>query len=306
MNRITIVVPCYNRAGYLPRTLKSIVESTYRPLSLILVDNGSTDDSLKICRDFASKYNAEDFSIVVTTEQKKGAAAARNCGLRLCKTPFVYFFDSDDEFDASFLTTVVPLLNDDIDVLAVPTVQTVNGRTMVRDYKPTASPVAQVLVSHLSTPSMVLRTDFLRNLEGWNEQLPIWIDWELGLRVLLAHPRLSWYTDKAFHKIDVHPDSITGDSFSSRIRGMRQTMEAALNEAPQLSTALYYRMEILTGRLLHEKNMKEAEENKKLTCQWFAGKSVMSKLIGFFLRYYVSIGGHGAWRIAFWLSSKPE
>lgn len=300
MKEITIVIPFFNRASYLERTLRFIAQCRWRPLHLILVDNGSTDDSRQVCEKFAARYRSSLFDIVLAEEPRRGAAAARNRGLALCQTEFVYFFDSDDEFDASFLSTVVPLLTDDLDLLAVTTRQVERGKTIVRAYRKTAAPKAQVLVSHLNTVAMVLRTDFLRQLGGWNESLSTWDDWELGLRLLLAKPRMKWYTDTPFHYTYIHTESQTGSSMSSRIAPIRQAMQVAVEEGGRsLSKALYWRMEILTGSLLHERNRDEAENNKKLTRLWFVGESVCSKLIGRFLRFYVSKGGRGAWRLAY-------
>lgn len=299
MKEITIIIPFYNREAFLEKTLQSLANCQWRPLRLILVDNGSTDGSRQLCEKFAKTYHSSHFQIVVTEEPKRGAAVARNKGLALCETEFVYFFDSDDAFDPTFLPTVIPLLTDDIDLLAVTTRQVVGEKTQVRAYRKTASPKAQVLLSHLNTVAMVLRTDFLRKVGGWNETLTTWDDWELGLRVLLAKPRMRWFTKQPFHETYVHAESQTGDGFSSRIDAVRRAMEVAVKEAPRYSSALYYRMEILTGELLKEKNLTEANTNKKLICEWFAGKSVWTKTIGRLLRFYVSKGGRGAWRLAY-------
>jgi len=300
MKEITIVIPYYNRESYLRRTLNFIAQCRWRPLHLVLVDNGSTDGSKKVCEDFATRYRSSLFDIVLAEEPRKGAAAARNRGLTLCQTEFVYFFDSDDEFDASFLPTVVPLLTEGLDLLAVTTRQVERGKTMVRAYRKTSSPKAQVLVSHLNTASMVIRTDYLRRIGGWNESLATWDDWELGLRLLLNKPRMRWKTDTPFHYAYIHSESQTGADFSARIAAIRQAMQVAVEESGRsLSKALYFRMEILTGDLLKERNKAEADTNKKLIRQWFVDESVWTKTIGRLLRFYVSKGGRGAWRLAY-------
>ncbi|MCH5176907.1 MAG: glycosyltransferase family 2 protein [Prevotellaceae bacterium] len=306
MNEVTIIIPYFNRAQLLERTLHSIARCTWRTLHLILVDNNSTDHSRQVCEQFAETHRSPQFDIVLTEEPQKGAAAARNRGLALCQTPFVYFFDCDDEFDPDFLPTIMPLLTNDIDLLAVTTRQVVKGRTEVRAFRPTDSPVAQVLVSHLATQSMVIRTDFLRHAGGWNASLHIWNDWELGLRLLMARPRMRWFTSTPFHYIFKHDDSLTGPNWSARIDVIRVTMQTVLQNYPQLSAALRLRWEILTGQLLREHNREEAENNKKLTHTQFACESVWIRMLGNFLRFYTSIGGRGAWRIAYGLCPAPK
>jgi glycosyltransferase involved in cell wall biosynthesis len=300
---LSIVVPYYNRENYLPRTLKSIAASDFRPLRLILVDNHSTDKSRTVCEQFAEQHCSDDFEIILAEEPLGGAARARNKGLALCSTPFVYFFDSDDEFDPHFLSAVIPLLSKDVDLLALTTKVSVNGASpVVRKYIETDAPAAQILTGHLSTQAMVLRTDFLHRIGGWNEQLPMWNDWELAVRVLCAKPRMRWINAPAFHIVFVHEDSLTGSSFSSRINQMRKAVKAVKDETDgSCSKALFFRMEFITGNLMKEKNTLEAEENKKLTRLWFQGESAVTRFFGFCIRRYIACGGRGSWKLAYWL-----
>lgn len=301
---LSIVVPYYNRESYLPRTLQSIAASDYRPLRLILVDNHSTDHSREICEQFAEANRSDDFEVVLADEPAGGAAKARNKGLSLCQTPFVYFFDSDDEFDSRFVGAVMPHLNDDVDLLAVTTNVSVNGAApVVRKFIQTANPSAQILTGHLSTQAMVIRTDFLRSQGGWDESLPMWNDWELATRLLLAKPRMKWICSPSFHCVHVHDDSLTGSSFSSRVDSMRKAVKTVLSQVKGKDRkALFFRMEFITGNLRREKNTAEADQNKKLTRQWFFGESVFNRFIGACIRRYVSLGGRGSWRLAYWLS----
>ena len=300
---LSIVVPYYNRESYLPRTLQSIAASDFRPLRLILVDNHSTDGSRLVCERFAEEHRGDDFEIVLAEESEGGAAKARNKGLSLCTTPFVYFFDSDDIFDPHFLSSVMPLLNDDVDLLAVTTNVSVNGAPpVVRQFIGTDAPAAQILTGHLSTQAMVLRADFLRSVGGWNEHLPMWNDWELAVRLLCARPRMRWLKSPAFHTVFVHDDSLTGSSFSSRVSQMRKAVKAVKEEADaSCSKALYFRMEFITGNLMREKNIQEASENRKLTRLWFQGESALTRFFGSCIRRYISLGGRGSWRLAWWL-----
>lgn len=87
---VSIIIPCYNAAPWLAETLESCFNQTYRNLEIILVDNGSTDDSLAV----ASR--CKDARLVVTTCERKGASAARNVGLSLAHGEYIQFLDADD------------------------------------------------------------------------------------------------------------------------------------------------------------------------------------------------------------------
>lgn len=89
---ISVIVPVFNVAPYLPISLDSILGQTYRHIEVILVDDGSTDGSSQICDDYA----ARDARITVIHQQNKGCAAARNAGLRIYTGGYVIMIDGDD------------------------------------------------------------------------------------------------------------------------------------------------------------------------------------------------------------------
>lgn len=91
-NRITVIVPIYNVESYLPRCIESILEQTYSNLQIILVDDGSTDVSGKICDDYAEK----DKRIEVYHTVNKGSVAARKLGIVHATGSYIGFVDSDD------------------------------------------------------------------------------------------------------------------------------------------------------------------------------------------------------------------
>ncbi len=303
---LTVVVPYRNRAALLPRTLRSLAGCGQRPLRLVLVDNGSTDGSRAVCEAFAREHRAPDFSVVLAEERRPGAARARNRGLALCRTEWVYFFDSDDEFDRDFFALVTPQLTDDTDVLALATNIHAGGRTRRRDFRPTADPTEQILTSHLATQSMVLRTDFVRRIGGWDEELTKWDDYELGLRVLLARPRLRWWTERALHTIHVHPDSLTGADFASGIDAELLALRhcagdiaaPARRDRRALRAALLCRHAILGGHLRREGDGRAARKCEEQARELFAHEPALARLAGRMISRYVSLGGRGAWRMA--------
>ena len=90
--KISVIIPIYNTAEYLPRCLDSILHNTYQNLEVICIDDGSTDNSLKILE----QYAAEDSRIVAVNQENAGVSAARNTGLDRATGDFIAFIDSDD------------------------------------------------------------------------------------------------------------------------------------------------------------------------------------------------------------------
>ena len=89
---ISVIVPVFNVAGYLPQCVDSILSQDYGNLEVILIDDGSTDGSGEIC----DRYAALDSRVRVIHQKNGGAAAAKNAGLRLATGEYLAFADSDD------------------------------------------------------------------------------------------------------------------------------------------------------------------------------------------------------------------
>lgn len=89
---ISVVVPVFNAERFLNECVESIVNQTYKYLEIILVNDGSTDDSLKICNQFAQK----DKRVIVVNQQNKGVVIARKQGVNNAHGKYIAFIDSDD------------------------------------------------------------------------------------------------------------------------------------------------------------------------------------------------------------------
>lgn len=92
---ISVIIPVYNVEKYLCQCLDSVINQTYKNLEIILVDDGSTDDSGKICNEYAKR----DRRIIVVHKNNGGLSDARNAGIDICKGEYVSFVDSDDWLD---------------------------------------------------------------------------------------------------------------------------------------------------------------------------------------------------------------
>ncbi len=114
--KISIIVPIYNVAEYLPRCIECLIGQTYRNVEIILVDDCSPDLSPSIC----NKYAAEDDRIVVIHRKVNGGlSAARNSGLDVATGEYIAFVDSDDYVELDFIEYMYNLLIDnDADISA--------------------------------------------------------------------------------------------------------------------------------------------------------------------------------------------
>jgi glycosyltransferase involved in cell wall biosynthesis len=91
-NKISIICPNYNKGLFIRETIESVLASTYNDWELIIIDDGSTDDSLSIIQDFSSK----DHRIQYHKQSNQGGAVARNKGMSMATGAYLLFLDSDD------------------------------------------------------------------------------------------------------------------------------------------------------------------------------------------------------------------
>ncbi|MGN1301420.1 MAG: glycosyltransferase family 2 protein [Clostridia bacterium] len=92
MNKISIIVPIFNSEKYLKKCLDSIVNQTLKDIEIILIDDGSTDNSLEIVKQYSNLYN----NIKYCSKKNEGQAVARNLGIEMASGEFIAFVDSDD------------------------------------------------------------------------------------------------------------------------------------------------------------------------------------------------------------------
>ena len=93
---ISVIIPVYNVENYLRECVDSVINQTYKNLEIILVDDGSTDSSGKICDEYAKT----DSRITVISQKNSGPSKTRNAGLKNAKGKYIYFLDSDDYIEA--------------------------------------------------------------------------------------------------------------------------------------------------------------------------------------------------------------
>ena len=103
---ISVLVPVYNVEKYLNKCIESIINQTYKNLEIILIDDGSTDSSPKICDEYAQK----DSRIKVIHKQNGGAASARNLGIDISSGNLLGFIDGDDFISPFMYGTLFELM----------------------------------------------------------------------------------------------------------------------------------------------------------------------------------------------------
>ncbi|WP_195932063.1 glycosyltransferase [Turicibacter sanguinis] len=102
---VSIIIPVYNVEKYLQECLESAINQTYKNIEIIAINDGSTDSSLAILEEYASKYG----NLKIVNQENKGMSGARNAGLKVANGEYIYFLDSDDFIDLNMIEECVVL-----------------------------------------------------------------------------------------------------------------------------------------------------------------------------------------------------
>lgn len=254
-------MPVRDRASVVGRTLESIERQTFRPLSVVIVDNGSTDITPEIVEKWRRRVDGDDFKVTVVTEPRPGASAARNRGLREVESEYVMFFDSDDEMLPRHVELAAAYLKakPDTDILRWDTgILDPDGWLTVKSPRFHDEWMLHMMHGTLATQRWVGRTSLLRSIGGWDESLPVWNDLELGCRLIASGAVMRKLNGEPTVRIHPQAESITGTDYSSRSEGHCRALdmiESLINrdEHPERVLMVRGKRAIMAGLYRREK-----------------------------------------------------
>ena len=186
--RVSVIIPTFNRAKWLPRAIDSVLEQTFKDFELIIVDDASTDQTHKILGRYATNI------IALFHKENRGPAASRNTGLAHSSAPLVAFLDSDDCWFHDKLQTQVSFFDAKPHAVACQTeeiwirnARRVNPKKI--HHKPSGYMFEQSLRLCLISPSAVMIKRWVLDEIGWfDEGLPACEDYDLWLRLTCKWP----------------------------------------------------------------------------------------------------------------------
>ena len=213
-NILTIVIPVYNREQLILNALESIaLQECDDRVKIIVVDDKSTDSTVLNVMKWIESHSHLDIKLL--TNSKKGVSSARNRGLNDVDTEFVMFFDSDDQMVPGFLGRLVDKLdNTNADLIGWDVNFTGIGKRK-RIFKESKVWCNHLVHGILSTQLYVARLSLFNSAGGWNESLQAWVDYELGVRLLLLNPIIEKFNIEYTRTINVNytKNSITGAGY---------------------------------------------------------------------------------------------
>ena len=253
-----MVIPCYNCEAYVGKAIESVLEQDYSPLEVVVVDDGSTDDSLNEIQRF-------DEHVEIISTSNRGAPAARNTGLETATGSLIKFLDADDElFDGAVRSQVEKCesLGKDSVVFGEGVWFEQSGRAFrkqLRDREDTEAPLMYVLRMNPQTSLSLYPRGLLERVGGFDEGLSRYQDLDLNLRVCLVGGKHRYFpTDVT--KVRIHE----GENRISQQPILRQNPLEALERLKKWI------------RIIEERNRTSPEIRKEVAQRaWSKGRAVL-------------------------------
>lgn len=297
-----IITPTYNRGRRITNMLNSVVEQSYRPIHIYIVDNNSTDNTTNIVEEFIEANSSDNLKFTLLSQPQKGACAARNIGLEVCSEEFVMFFDDDDTLSPNCVEEVMnKFLQEGCDVVGFKSQYAFeNGRT-----KPKKNPFNPTIVDHvnhctLATNTYAAKRKIFTNVNGWDNDIMRWQDWVIGVKILSKHPKIAWIKDKALATLNTHNNSITGNGYLHSARDIDNAIHRAYSyirnnysgsDKDYILRIIYSRFIIMAAHYKREGGIEEADEY--LSAFIWQYSSPIHKFVAKVIYIYTQLGFRG-------------
>lgn len=197
---ISIIVPVYNTDKFLKECIESILRQTYSNIQLILINDGSTDNSLKIC----NHYKSIDDRVLVIDKPNSGVSATRNLGLSVADGDYIGFVDSDDYIEESMYEELLKRMIEDNSDLCAMMACTINFFDIQRIKRGQTLSGLEALkyLLLLKFPASLCACLYSRDIINdliLNEDIHFFEDFEFNFNVLLNASRVSMYSKKLYN-----------------------------------------------------------------------------------------------------------
>lgn len=188
---VSVIIPCYNQGGFLTECVDSVLSQSYRNIEIIIVDDGSTDNTAIISKDLCSK----DSRIFYEYKENGGLPSARNYGLSRAKGQFFLPLDSDDKLSPEYIERGVRVLNSNSTISLYNTNAIVFGN-INQKWKLSYLGYKYILMGNTMLPTALYRTEDVRKIGGYDEFL------RKGCEELEFFIRFLYQNDRIFHDDD--------------------------------------------------------------------------------------------------------
>ncbi len=208
----SVIIPLYNKAAYIEKAIRSVLAQTYQEFELIVVNDGSTDDSLEIVRNCQSSIA----NCQLLEQQNQGVSVARNNGVKLAKYDYIAFLDADDWWELTYLEEMKKLTEEfpDGGIYSCSYYKVKNKKNsradigVAPDFTKGRINYFRIYANNifnmpLWTGATVVRRNIFENENGFKPGLKLGEDFDLWVRIALKYPVVFLNKPLAYYNQDV-------------------------------------------------------------------------------------------------------
>lgn len=237
--KVNVIIPTYNRAHLIGRAIQSVLNQTYQGFELIVVDDGSTDNTDEIIKEFQQKDNR---IIYLKHEKNKGGSAARNTGIKASKGEYIAFLDSDDEWLSEKLRKQLTFIENShygfIYCNMIINDKTRNSKSNItKKFEDNIFLDLLKAGNGICTSSLLIKRHLLEKIKGFDEDLPSFQDYDLLLR--LAQNEKCGFLNEILLIYNLHKGSIS-KTFRGKMIGKEKVLSKYYDYYMSLNLKNYY------------------------------------------------------------------
>lgn len=292
-NLISVVIPVYNRAELVARTLASLASQSAAGFDTILVDNGSSDNTLQVLNRWKTENETEPRPITVLQEPRKGACRARNKGLEAVATPWVMFFDSDDLMRPEHISRVINGIEQhaEADIIGWNTLFCPGGVKRFETYNIYWN---NLFEGNFATQRWAARTELVRKCGGWNAEVPLWNDIELGARLLAQGPKVVKLVGEITVEVYPQKESISTNANGDYLERMEPSLRSIARFLPEEAQMwLDYKRMTYIGDTLRNSNAEVAAKARAHAQKIIEAAPLRHRLLLWVVMQFRACGGRG-------------
>ena len=190
MDKVSIIIPCYNHAKFLPDSILSAYNQTYKNFEIIVVNDGSTDNSLYVMQEFKSIFK----DLIIINQENRGLSSARNAGIIESTGKYILTLDADDVISNEFLSKTVGK-NDIVSTYYM------QFGSKSRYLKPKSNPTFSDFVKRNQINCCSLfKKEIWKTIGGYDEQIKLGFeDWDFWLRATMIGYNVSVVEEVLFY-----------------------------------------------------------------------------------------------------------
>ena len=247
---ISVIIPTYNRASTIAQCIESVISQTYPVDEIIIIDDHSTDDTIKLLNKFGDKVS------ILSTEKQSGAQAARNIGIKAAKSDWIAFLDSDDEWLPNKIKEQIATLktaNNNLMTVVhsdcyIKNINSDDTKHWKLD-KIDGENVYKQLLAKSSTffPAILTSKKALAKINFLDENVPSYHEWDTAIR-LAKYCRFIHIQEPLF-TYNIHQNTISKNSDKS-IQGYQYIINKFKNEIIELCGEEIFTNHLITNSIM--------------------------------------------------------